>query len=198
MNHSTSQSGHDLVNSAHWELTANTYLRGILVEYSGLEFHGQRNVPDGFLEMSLGRASSAAAAETAPDFATFYLNRRLSYLTVVVKEDAIILAEAQEVDHPPCKRPRVSSSVDDHADVRCALLTVASPNKAVRLILSTRQHGGTEATATRIPGHKMVLWGRSGFFRSKVMGRVCLEAGFPNIGRMQWGFSITRGTPLSA
>ena len=115
-----------------------------------------------------GNALSTAAAESAPDYGALYLNVQFSDLCLIVKEDVAPVEVAGEIEQPPCKRLRVSPCADAHADVRCALLTVSSPHKTVRLILSTRQPGGTEATATRIPGHKVVLWGRSGFFRSKV------------------------------
>jgi hypothetical protein len=116
-----------------------------------------------------GRTSSVAAAESAPNFGTFYLNSHLSDISIIIKEDVVVLEGAVSgVEGPPCKRPRVSSSANDHADVRCDLLTIASPDKALRVIISTRRCDGPEGAAARLPGHKMILWGRSGFFRSKV------------------------------
>lgn len=115
------------------------------------------------------RATSAAAAGAARDFGSFYLSDHFSDVAVVIKEELATAAQvADEVDYPPCKGPRVSApSAGDHADVRCTLLTVASPHKGLRLLLTARERGRTEEYATRLPGHKMV-WGRSGFFRSKV------------------------------
>jgi hypothetical protein len=118
------------------------------------------NIPD--------RAKSAAAAGSQPDYGEFFLNERCSDVTVVIKEELATEDEiADENKGPPCKRPRVSSDSGDH--VRCALLNVRSRSgTCIKLVLSTSPCGSTKQHTTRLPGHQMVLWGRSGFFRSKV------------------------------
>jgi hypothetical protein len=112
-------------------------------------------------------ARSAAAAGSQSDYGTLFLNEHLSDLVIIVEEDLATEDEvAQDTEEPPSKRPRVSSDSGGH--VRCALLTTACQGTGIKLLLSAASCGSTEQHTTRLPGHKVVLWGRSQFFRSKV------------------------------
>jgi hypothetical protein len=113
-------------------------------------------------------AKSAAAAGSQPDYGTLFLNEHLSDLFVIVQEEIAAHDDIAEdtVEGPRFKRPRVSSDSGGH--LRCALLTTACQGTGIKLVLSASTCGSTKQHSTRLPGHKVVLWGRSQFFRSKV------------------------------
>jgi hypothetical protein len=113
-----------------------------------------------------GRIKSAAAASSQADFGTLFLNEHFSDLVIIIKEDvATEIEDEQGPEGPPCKRARVSPDSGDH--VRCALMSNVGPGTSIKLVLSTSSCGSKQHT-TRLPGHAVVLWGRSGFFKSKV------------------------------
>jgi hypothetical protein len=114
------------------------------------------------------KTRSAAAASSQADFGTLFLNEHLSDLVVIIKEELASEDEnAEVIEGPPCKRPRVSLS-DSGSHVHCTILSKVGPDKSIKLVLSTSPCASTEQHTTRLPGHKVVLWGRSGFSKSKV------------------------------
>jgi hypothetical protein len=139
------------------------------------------------------RAQSAAAARSQADYGAFFLAEHFSDLVVIVKEESANEEEnAEDSEGPPSKRQRVSSDSAGH--VRCALVTTVCQGTGIKLVLSTSPCARTKQHITRLPGHKMVLWGRSGFFRSKVRSMDPVTRSISSTGtRVRFGVGVQVG-----